>query len=60
MTTWDILKKDTGGVAQHPQPGRRGKNDLLRGMADSLMACTPPFWRRTAGTWRRHGGPSAM
>ena len=41
MTTWDILKKDTGGVAQHPQPGRRGKTTCCGGMADSLMACTP-------------------
>ncbi len=47
MTTWDILKKDTGGVAQHPQPGRRGKkNDLLRGAwRIASWPVLPPFWR---------------
>lgn len=60
MTTLDILKKTRAAWPSIRNRDAEGKNALLRAMADSLMACAPPFWRRTAGTWRRHGEPSAM
>ena len=41
MTTWDILKKTRAAWPSIRNRDAEGKNDLLRGMADSLMACTP-------------------
>lgn len=40
MTTWDILKKTRAAWPSIRNRDAEGKNDLLRGMADSLMACT--------------------
>ena len=41
MTTWDILKKTRAAWPSIRNRDAEGKNDLLRGMADSLMACAP-------------------
>ena len=41
MTTWDILKKTRAAWPSIRNRDAEGKNGLLRGMADSLMACTP-------------------
>ena len=41
MTTWDILKKTRAAWPSIRNRDAEEKNDLLRGMADSLMACTP-------------------
>jgi len=41
MTTWDILKKTRAAWPSIRNRDAEGKNDLLRGMADSLMACPP-------------------
>ena len=41
MTTWDILKKTRAAWPSIRNRDAAGKNDLLRGMADSLMACAP-------------------
>lgn len=41
MTTWDILKKTRAAWPSIRNRAAEGKNDLLRGMADSLMACAP-------------------
>ncbi len=41
MTTWDILKKTRAAWPSIRNRDAEGKNDLLRGMADSLMACIP-------------------
>ena len=38
MTTWDILKKTRAAWPSIRNRDAEGKNDLLRGMADSLMA----------------------
>ena len=40
MTTWDILKKTRAAWPSIRNRDAEGKNGLLRGMADSLMACT--------------------
>lgn len=40
MTTWDILKKTRAAWPSIRNRDAEGKNHLLRGMADSLMACT--------------------
>lgn len=40
MTTWDILKKTRAAWPSIRNRDAEEKNDLLRGMADSLMACT--------------------
>ena len=41
MTTWDILKKTRAAWPSIRNRDAEGKNALLRGMADSLMACAP-------------------
>lgn len=41
MTTLDILKKTRAAWPSIRNRDAEGKNDLLRGMADSLMACAP-------------------
>ena len=41
MTTWDILKKTRAAWPSIRNRDAEGKNTLLRGMADSLMACAP-------------------
>lgn len=41
MTTWDILKKTRAAWPSIRNRDAEGKNDLLRAMADSLMACAP-------------------
>ena len=41
MTTWDILKKTRAAWHSIRNRDAEGKNALLRGMADSLMACAP-------------------
>ena len=41
MTTWDILKKTRAAWPSIRNRDAEEKNDLLRGMADSLMACAP-------------------
>lgn len=41
MTTWDILKKTRAAWTSIRNRDAEGKNNLLRGMADSLMACAP-------------------
>lgn len=41
MTTWDILKKTRAAWPSIRNRDAEGKNNLLRGMADSLMACAP-------------------
>ena len=41
MTTWDILKKTRAAWPSIRNRDAEGRNDLLRGMADSLMACAP-------------------
>ena len=46
MTTWDILKKTRAAWPSIRNRDAEGKNDLLRGMADSLMACTPAILAR--------------
>lgn len=37
-----------------------GKTTCCGAWRTASWPVLPPFWRRTAGTWRRHGGPSAM
>ena len=48
MTTLDILKKTRAAWPSIRNRDAEGKNALLRGMADSLMACAPAMSPRCA------------